>query len=420
MYALSGTDGAAAGVVMGLEIRNPRPDEMGQLGLLGAYVFAGSFGDGEDNLLSQANRPEWTLAAFDGDALVSSCVSVPFTMRAHGKATPLSGITAVGTLPEYRRRGLLRAMMTRSFAESRERGQGVAALWASQAAIYQRYGFACVTRLRGYSIDTVDIAFANGDAGSQPVARVPTADAYEVLKHIYIDFIAARACYLHRGKQLWMRNILEAPPADGPVHVAVSRDSRGTPRGYVAYTLRAGRVDDNARSQGIDIRDLVALDMDAYRSLWRFLGLHDLVGRVSWARAPADDPAFELLMEPRRLNVTEREGIWLRIIDIAQALAGRGYAADGELTLSVGDDDLAPWNAGTFRLRVAGGDAEVATTTTTAQMRLTLPALAALYAGWHSAGRLAAWGLLEADEATVAQAEHMFRPAHAPHCPDHF
>ena len=47
----------------------------------------------------------------------------------------------VGTLPEFRRRGLLRQVMTRAIGEQRDRGQALAMLWASMGAIYQRYGY---------------------------------------------------------------------------------------------------------------------------------------------------------------------------------------------------------------------------------------------------------------------------------------
>ena len=51
---------------MTIEVRAARADEMDQFGLVGAYVYAGAFGDGPDNVVSQNNRPEWTLCAFDG------------------------------------------------------------------------------------------------------------------------------------------------------------------------------------------------------------------------------------------------------------------------------------------------------------------------------------------------------------------
>ncbi|NIQ93771.1 MAG: GNAT family N-acetyltransferase, partial [Desulfuromonadales bacterium] len=70
-------------------------------------------------MVAGANRPEWTLCAFDDGKMVASFCTIPFTMRAVGRSIPMGGISAVGTVPEYRRRGLLRRLMTRGLAEMR-------------------------------------------------------------------------------------------------------------------------------------------------------------------------------------------------------------------------------------------------------------------------------------------------------------
>ena len=137
---------------MNIEIRPARADEMEQMGAVGAYVYSGSFGDTPDNIIAQSNQPEWTLCAFADGRMVSSYSTIPFTMRANGKAVALAGVSAVGTLPEFRRMGIIRRITTQSFADMRERGQSVAALWASQAAIYQRYQYALVTMQRSYTV----------------------------------------------------------------------------------------------------------------------------------------------------------------------------------------------------------------------------------------------------------------------------
>ena len=132
------------------DIRPASAEEMGQLGLMASYSYGGAFGDGEDNIAASGTRPEWTLCAFDPTArtefgqplMATSFAAIPFTIRANGRAMAMAGISVIGTRPEYRRQGLVRAIMTRAFAEQRERGQSLAGLWASQAAIYQRYGFA--------------------------------------------------------------------------------------------------------------------------------------------------------------------------------------------------------------------------------------------------------------------------------------
>lgn len=405
---------------MSIEIRPASAEEMAQLGILGGYVYGGSFGDGPDNIIATANRPEWTLCAFIDGQLASSFTNIPFTMRANGKAMPLAGVSTIGTQPEHRRQGLVRRIHTQAFADMRDAGQPVAALWASQAAIYQRYGYAMTTVCRRYSVDTVDVQFHDGDGGSSNVQRVDPATAYDSVKSIYIEFVSDRMCYLHRAKTLWLQNALEPKPADGPVWVAVCTDEDDKAQGYVIYTLRSGRVEHPSRSQELAIRDLAWLTPDAYRSLWRFIASHDLVGRVRWNDAPADDPAAEFFMEPRLLNAEDREGAWFRVVDLPAALAGRGYDVEEDLTLRVADDALTPWNDGVWQLQAAADGSHVRQANALADIELSAKALASLFTGFRSASQLASWGLLSGDAQAIRRADALFRTRHAPHCPDHF
>ena len=405
---------------MNVEIRPASAEEMGEMGILGGYVYGGSFGDGAQNVIATANLPEWTLCAFVDGKLASMFTDIPFTMRANGNAVKLAGVSTIGTQPEYRRQGLVRRIHTRAFGDMRESGQNVAALWASQAAIYQRYGYAMTTLLRRYTVDTVDIRFHDDDGGTGRVARVDLDQAYDVVKGVYIRFIADRFCYLHRAKALWLQNALEPVEADGPIWVAVCYDADDEPQGYVIYTLRAGKVDHPARGQELVVRDLAWLTPDAYRSLWRFIASHDLVGRVRWSNAPADDPAFEFFMEPRLLNTEDREGAWFRVVDAARALSERGYDQEGALTIDLAADALTPWNDGTWRLETGPDGARMTPSNERADIELPAKALASLYTGFRSATELANWGLLSGDRHAVAKADALFRTRHAPHAPDHF
>ena len=405
---------------MSIEIRPATAAEMSQLGLLTAYVYAGSFGDEADNLAASVNRPEWTLCAFDGDRMVASFATLPFHMRALGKSTAMGGISVVGTIPEYRRRGLVRKIMTGALENMHGAGQSIAALWASQAAIYQRYQFSMTTVRRQYSIDSVDIAFHDGDAGSCDVARVDADAALDTIKQIYRQFIIDRMCYLHRGTPIWKMQILDRNENDGPVWVAIATNEAGEPRGYVVYTVRPDKVNHPARSQEMKIRDLAWLDIDAWRSLWRFIGSHDLVGAVRWNNAPQDDPAPELFMEPRMLRMQDHEGCWFRIVDVPGALTGRGYVEDGRLVIGVAADDLAPWNQGNWALEVTGGEASVQRVSSTPDIQISIKGLISLYTGFRSAWELAAWGQLEGDVDALKRADSLFRTSSSPHCPDNF
>ena len=168
-----------------IEIRPATAAEMGQLGALTSYVYGGAFGDGEDNTSSNANKPEWTLCAFDGAKMAASYGAIPFTMRANGRAMAMAGVSIVGTLPEYRRQGLLRRITERSFEQMREQGQTVAALWASQAAIYQRFGYSLCSVQRRYELDTVDAHLLENPNPAYRVARTTQAEAFDTIKGLY-------------------------------------------------------------------------------------------------------------------------------------------------------------------------------------------------------------------------------------------
>jgi predicted acetyltransferase len=305
-------------------------------------------------------------------------------------------------------------------SDMRDRGQPLASLWASQAAIYQRYQYAMTTVLRSYTVDTVDIGFYDGDMGSCDVNRVGIEEGYDIIKPLYIEFIKDRVCYLHRSKAIWQFNALEERSEDGPTQIAVCRDSAGSAVGYVVYTVRPDRTGHSSRSQEMRIRDLVWLTHDCYRSLWRFIAGHDMVGAVRWQSAPSDDPAPELFMEPRQLHAQDAEGLWFRVVDVAAALAARGYAGSGSIKIGIGDDPLAPWNPGTYQLTSSPEGAEVTSVNSAPDIQLSAKALASLYTGFRSAGTLADWGLLQGDSSSIQLAERIFATPHAPHCPDHF
>src|SRR5207302_9785149 len=90
---------------------------------------------------------------------------------------------------------------------------------------------------------------------------------------------------------------------------------------------------------------LVAATAEAYAALWRHLLDVDLMARVSAEMRPVDEPLRFLLADSRQPKTRIEDGIWLRLVDVPTALAGRRYAAEGRLTLRV-RDALCPWNDG--------------------------------------------------------------------------
>ena len=82
-------------------------------------------------------------AAVEGPdgALAAVHASYAFTLPVPGATVPCSGLTWVGVLPQHRRRGLLSTMIATHFERSLGRGEPVSALFASEPAIYGRFGY---------------------------------------------------------------------------------------------------------------------------------------------------------------------------------------------------------------------------------------------------------------------------------------
>jgi predicted acetyltransferase len=80
-------------------------------------------------------------AAWDGGEIVGGAGAFPFQLSVPGGSVRCGGTTVVGVAPTHRRRGVLRAMMRAHLDDIHERGEPIAALWASEETIYGRFGY---------------------------------------------------------------------------------------------------------------------------------------------------------------------------------------------------------------------------------------------------------------------------------------
>ncbi len=110
------------------------------------------------------------IGAFEGELAVGGSGAYTFRMTVPGGEVGAAGITAVGVLPTHRRRGILRQMMTELFRQATERGEPVAILWASEAAIYQRFGFGMATKGANFEAAKGKIRFPEPDRAGRPGA----------------------------------------------------------------------------------------------------------------------------------------------------------------------------------------------------------------------------------------------------------
>ena len=358
-------------------------------------------------------------AAFDGDRIVGGAGAFPFELTIPGGPVRCGGVTVVGVLPTHRRRGVLTAMMRAQLEDIRERGEPIAALWASEEVIYRRYGYGLAS-LAG------EISIASGYRGLRAPAD-PTAsarlisleEANAVVPPIY-DRVRARTPGVFGRTDAWweLRNLADPPDRrqGGGEKNCVVLELDGTPAGYALYRLFP-KFEHGSAAGHAEVIEAVADGPTATRELWRVLLEIDWVATVKAFLLPIDHPLVHQLNYPRRMRMRVGDGLWLRLVDVGAALSARDYGGDGAVVLEV-DDGFLPENAG--RWRIADGTAE--RTDDDPDIALGVAELAGPYLGGFSFAELVHAGVAcELRDGGAARADALFATgAPKPWCPEIF
>jgi predicted acetyltransferase len=390
------------------EIRTIEEHEYEPLQRLLTHAFSEDLDPTEGELIRKITEFDRTVAAYDGGTMVGTGSIASLEVAVPGTMAPLAGVTAIAVLPTHRRRGIMTAILRKQFEDIHDGRESIAGLFASEGPIYQRFGYGMGVPMGSFSIDTRATAYVRP---TQPRGEVHILERDEVLDAIKPVYEEARQRWpgmLSRPGGWWDYRLY--PHAHGEkdssgfyfaVHQAEELD------GYVIYRVKQKWGDEGPASV-LDVEELVALTDDAYASLWRFCFDTDLVRRVEGWKRPADDPIVHMLAEPRAMQLKYRDGLWVRLVDVARALEARRYSVEGRLIVEVRDGHC-PWNEG--RVELEGGPEGARCRPTDAEPDLVVDVadLGATYLGGVSFETLARAGrVLEEEPGVLRRADAMF------------
>ena len=255
-------------------------------------------------LLLRVTEPERSLAVRDRGRIVAGAGIYSRRMTVPGGDVPVAAVTQVGVLPTHRRRGLLTRLMSRQLADVHEAGrEAIAALWASEAVIYGRFGYGLAARHAALRcrrarpgsgpIPTSRSSCASLRAPSRRCARSTTPPAP-----------GARACSIGPGPGGTPHPRPRARPRG---RRAAARGRRG--RRWATRSTPSRPSSRTARPAGTTIvRELVALTPEAGAAVWGYvLGL-DLVRTLNYHLAPSDDPLPHMLTNAQAARRPARRG----------------------------------------------------------------------------------------------------------------
>jgi predicted acetyltransferase len=336
------------------------------------------------------------LAAFDGACMVGAALCHDLRQWWLGRAVPMAGVFGVTVAPEYRGRGVGRALMTALTSLMAGRGYPLSVLYPATMHIYRQLGWELAGARYEAKLPARSLFSLPRPAGPTPDIRRPGPDdAAVVLAVIGAAHERAGDC----GPMMWdertMRRWLSVPGryADSQRYAFLAPD------GFAAYRWRGG--------DEIYVERVLAGSAETASALWSVIASHSSVADTVVTQVAPHDPLWWLLRE-QDAEVSGRDPWMLRLLDAPAAIAARGFrAVDIDVPLHITDEQL-PRNGGRWNLTIrSSGQAHLIRTATaaSAQPPLALGArgLAALYAGTpvstlRRAG-LATGGTAEADAA---------------------
>src|SRR6059058_3937418 len=208
-------------------------------------VFGDELKDDEFERYTKTLVRERFYAAYDGGAPVGTAADFPFALTVPGGELAAGGVTWVAVLPSHRRQGVLTQLMRKELDDLHERGEPLAVLWASEAAIYGRFGYG---------------------------TAAPLDEAVEPCMHVYERVRPNVPGFIGRTREWWQTGRLADPEqwrrGASPKYVAVI-ELDGEPAAYAIYRVKS-EWEGGFSKGSVRVVEALAATTPAERELWRF------------------------------------------------------------------------------------------------------------------------------------------------------
>jgi predicted acetyltransferase len=348
------------------------------------YAWAGAVPFGSEPTrdlddLRARKRGKAVVVATTSEAGVVGCLAFDVaTLQLPGGSAACGRIADVGVLPSHRRRGILTRLLETACTALRDSGTPLAALYASEAPIYGRFGFGVAAAPVSYEAVLPWARPLRAHATSLTIR--PAAGARSELERIHAATLPRRLGDFSRTETDWD---LVVEGYGDPRLAAVAEDGSG----YALYEI-AGKWDGRIPTARARVVEVVADSAESEAELWRFCLSLDLVAAVESGPLPSDHMLPVLVADRDRLAPRLAKPLYLRVLDVPAALRSRRYAAPTQLTLEVEPSD--PTAATAWHLDVGQTRCDVEPASGPADLTLSASALGAAMLGQVTEAQLLA------------------------------
>src|SRR5262249_24112854 len=142
-----------------------------------------------------------------GEEIVAHASAYTRELTVPGTTMPAAHVSLVSVEPTHHRRGLLRRLMTHQLETVNE---AIAALWASEGRIYQRFGYGRASKSAGLTASVRERSLRAPRSAGRTVRAVLPAAARSLFPHVYERKRAEQPGLSSRDDR-WWDNILADP-----------------------------------------------------------------------------------------------------------------------------------------------------------------------------------------------------------------
>lgn len=291
-------------------------------------------------------------AAFEDDGATMMCyfAAKPHQMNFDGNSCLMFGIGGVSSLPQYRRRGGIRACFNAALPEMYERGAVFSCLYPFSSAYYKKFGYTLCSERYLYKIRLQELA--PYDVGGGCVLLEPGHNYYDEIAEVYRHWQDRYNLMVMNEdfEYLWAK---KANPVKNMEFSWLYRNGNGTPKGYMTY-----HFEEEKGERVLACTNFFFIDAEGFKGLMNLAVSLIPNHKVIHFYAPADINLPGLLPEWALGTVfCERRFFGMvRVINVEQALRMARYRGSGELAVQVSDPQIEQ-NNGCFRILYENGKA---------------------------------------------------------------
>jgi len=406
---------------MSIEFRRTRPDERRAAAdvFRTALLFPPS---SDDDWAKPHLVASWadclSISAWDGTQCVGHAAAFPFVTAVPGGARlATAGVSRIGVRQTHTRRGVLTTAMHQLLRDAAAAGMALASLRASEAVIYERFGFAVAGEAWEVEIDRRAGARVVVPVAAGTIRILDRAETLATIAELHerVGFDRPGAI----GRPMWMheRYLEDALGMEKATYVIVHTNTEGVDDGWAQYTLSwlESSVEHLGGKCAVD--DMWGANPAVELALWKFILELDLIDVVQVSGSPLDDSVrFGLRNQRHYLSKMRFDEQWLRLLDVDAALSARTYNSTSAAVTVAITDALFPANCGTWEVSAAGARRS-GVSAEKADLVTTINGVSAAYLGgtaWHD---LWVGGVVQQQRpGALAEADLLFASHPLPRC----